>query len=92
MYFDRIGYIEEAAGYLRKSLEINPDYTAARDNLDNICSHLVERWHFRMLNDVKRNTAYQSAIHKMAKLGYRSILDMGAGTGLLRSVLLAYWN
>lgn len=80
----RIGYTDEAAMYIRKSLEINPDYTAARENLDNICCHLVERWHFRMLNDVNRNTAFLSALQKAAKLGYNSVLDMGAGTGILR--------
>lgn len=80
----RIGYTDEAAMYIRKSLEINPDYTAARENLDNICCHLVERWHFRMLNDVNRNTAFLSALQKAAKLGYTSVLDMGAGTGILR--------
>lgn len=79
----RIGYTDEAAMYIRKSLEINPEYTAARENLDNICCHLVERWHFRMLNDVNRNTAFLSALQKAAKLGFTSVLDMGAGTGIL---------
>ncbi|XP_062610319.1 protein arginine N-methyltransferase 9-like [Saccostrea cucullata] len=79
----RIGYLEEAAAYVRKSLEINPNYSAARENLDNICCHLVERWHFRMLNDVRRNIAYQTAIQRVSKLGHTSVLDMGAGTGIL---------
>lgn len=70
--------------YIRKSLEINSEYTAAQENLDNICCHLVERWHFRMLNDATRNAAYLTAIQRAAKLGFTAILDLGAGTGLLR--------
>ena len=79
-----MGYIEEAAAYIRKSLMINPGYLAARDNLENICSHLVERWHFPMLNDRRRNLAYQYAIDKAIKCGYNTVLDIGTGTGILR--------
>ncbi|WAR00082.1 ANM9-like protein [Mya arenaria] len=79
----RLGYVQEAAAYIRKSLLISPDYLAARDNLENICSHLVERWHFAMLNDRKRNKSYRFAIHKAIKSGYNSVLDIGTGTGIL---------
>ena len=83
IYF-RLGYIEEAALYIRRSIQINPDYSAARQNLENVCSHLVERWHFRMLNDVRRNCAYKIAIRRAAQRGHRSMIDIGCGTGILR--------
>lgn len=45
---------------------------------------LVERWHFRMLNDNGRNSAYRQAIQKAIKQGsIKRILDIGTGTGLL---------
>jgi type II protein arginine methyltransferase len=65
-------------------IQINPDYSAARQNLENVCSHLVERWHFRMLNDVRRNCAYKIAIRRAAQRGHRSMIDIGCGTGILR--------
>lgn len=82
--FSRLGYVDEAAMYLRKSLQLKPDFLAARENLENICSHLVERWHFRMLNDIGRNKAYKAALQKAVRDGYDNILDIGAGTGILR--------
>jgi type II protein arginine methyltransferase len=72
-YLNILGYIEEAALYIRRSIQINPDYSAARQNLENVCSHLVERWHFRMLNDVRRNCAYKIAIRRAAQRGHRSM-------------------
>ncbi|XP_060598408.1 protein arginine N-methyltransferase 9-like [Ruditapes philippinarum] len=79
----RLGYVEEAAAYIRKSLLVNPNYLAARDNLENVCSHLVERWHFSMLNDKRRNIAFKFAIDKAIKSGYNTVLDIGTGTGIL---------
>ena len=37
-----------------------------------------------MLNDVKRNNAYKEAIRRAINKGYDSVLDIGAGTGILR--------
>ncbi|XP_050416790.2 protein arginine N-methyltransferase 9 [Patella vulgata] len=79
----RLGYIDEGAMYIRKAIRLAPDYVAARQNLENICSYLVDRWHFRMLNDITRNTAYKQAILKSVSNGVQTILDIGAGTGLL---------
>ncbi|ESO88508.1 hypothetical protein LOTGIDRAFT_71709, partial [Lottia gigantea] len=79
----RLGYIDEGALYIRKALRIAPEYVAARQNLENICSFLVDRWHFRMLNDTIRNEAYRRVIKDVVSEGNSSILDIGAGTGLL---------
>ncbi|KAJ8298405.1 hypothetical protein KUTeg_024936 [Tegillarca granosa] len=79
----RLGYIEEASLYIRKAIHINPNYVAAKQNLENINSHLVERWHFRMLNDIARNCAYRAAVNSAVQEGHQSILDIGTGTGIL---------
>lgn len=59
----------------------------ARASLEAITNRLVQRWHFRMLNDAPRNLAYQRAISRavaaQSKLGEVHVLDIGAGTGLL---------
>ena len=57
--------------------------------MDNVCSSLVERWHFRMLNDGVRNAAFQRAIRRaMDRLQEKSrelvVLDIGTGSGILR--------
>lgn len=43
---------------------------------------LVPRWHFSMLNDQGRNTAYQEAIRARVRPG-DLVLDIGTGSGLL---------
>ena len=79
-----LGYIDEAASCFRKALRLNPDFVTACTNLENVCGHLVERWHFRMLNDRRRNAAYEEAIMNAVRAGCDSVLDIGAGTGILR--------
>lgn len=76
--------MEEASLYIRKAIQINPNYVAAKQNLENINSHLVERWHFRMLNDIARNCAYRAAVNSAVQEGHQLILDIGTGTGILR--------
>ena len=41
-----------------------------------------QRWHFGMLNDAERNTAYDRALRARVRAG-DMVLDIGAGTGLL---------
>ncbi|MFD3684320.1 50S ribosomal protein L11 methyltransferase [Nocardiopsis sp. NPDC058631] len=43
---------------------------------------IVPRWHFSMLNDQGRNTAYRDAIHAQVHSG-DLVLDIGTGSGLL---------
>ena len=84
----RLGMVDEAANCFRKAIKLNPDYLGAKENLENTCSHLVERWHFGMLNDLKRNQAYRAAIHRAVARGHQCVLDIGSGTGLLRYLYL----
>ena len=62
----------------------------AKDNKENAKSYVLDRWHYRMLNDQPRNTSYFKAI-EWAMCQIRStirienihVLDIGGGTGLL---------
>nr|XP_019586291.1 PREDICTED: putative protein arginine N-methyltransferase 9 [Rhinolophus sinicus] len=79
----RMGFRDEAAGYFHKAVKLNPDFSDAKENFYRVANWLVERWHFIMLNDTKRNTIYNAAIQKAVCLGSKSVLDIGAGTGIL---------
>ena len=43
----------------------------------------VERWHFPMINDERRNRAYDAAIQKCMASGSHKVVDIGGGSGLL---------
>ncbi|XP_025060079.1 protein arginine N-methyltransferase 9 isoform X1 [Alligator sinensis] len=79
----RMGFRDEAAGYFHKAVKLNPDFADAKENFYRVANWLVERWHFIMLNDIKRNLTYQKAVEKMVHSGCKSVLDIGAGTGIL---------
>ncbi|XP_073088698.1 protein arginine N-methyltransferase 9 isoform X2 [Manis javanica] len=79
----RLGFRDEAAGYFHKAVKLNPDFSDAKENFYRVANWLVERWHFIMLNDTKRNMIYNAAIQKAVCLGSKSVLDIGAGTGIL---------
>ncbi|XP_048189706.1 protein arginine N-methyltransferase 9 isoform X2 [Perognathus longimembris pacificus] len=79
----RMGFRDEAAGYFHKAVKLNPDFNDAKENFYRVANWLVERWHFIMLNDTRRNLAYNAAIQKAVLLGSKSVLDIGAGTGIL---------
>uniref|UniRef100_F7CHT6 Protein arginine methyltransferase 9 n=1 Tax=Equus caballus TaxID=9796 RepID=F7CHT6_HORSE len=84
----RMGFRDEASGYFHKAVKLNPDFNDAKENFYRVANWLVERWHFIMLNDTKRNTVYNAAIQKAVCLGSKSVLDIGAGTGILRVSLV----
>lgn len=79
----RMGFRDEAAGYFHKAVKLNPDFSDAKENFYRVANWLVERWHFIMLNDTKRNMIYNAAIQKAICSGFKSVLDIGAGTGIL---------
>lgn len=79
----RLGFRDEAADYFYKALKLNPDSADAKENFHRVANWLVERWHFIMLNDKKRNLMYRRAIEKAIQAGCRSVLDIGTGTGIL---------
>lgn len=79
----RMGFRDEAAGYFHKALKLKPDFADAKENFHRVANWLVERWHFLMLNDQKRNAKYQRAIQKAVQSGFNTVLDIGTGTGIL---------
>ncbi|KAL7982008.1 hypothetical protein Chor_001065 [Crotalus horridus] len=79
----RLGFRDEAAAYFHKAVKLNPDFPDAKENFYRVANWVVERWHFIMLNDYNRNLLYQKAIQKAVHSGYRSVLDIGTGTGIL---------
>ena len=54
------------------------------EDIEQICNKCIPRWHFRMLNDAKRNQFFFTAIEKAIINGYKDIIDIGCGTGILR--------
>ncbi|XP_063316163.1 protein arginine N-methyltransferase 9 isoform X1 [Pelobates fuscus] len=79
----RLGFRDEAAAYFYKAVKLNPNAVDAKENFYRVANWLVERWHFVMLNDKKRNLMYQKAIHKAIQKGCKTVLDIGTGTGIL---------
>ena len=79
----KLGFNDEAASCFRKALQVSPDSVRAKENLENVANTLVERWHFRMLNDKQRNLAYKEAITRAIGEGYDIVLDIGSGSGIL---------
>ena len=71
---------EARAAYLR-ALELAPDYDVARQNLARLNEKSIPPWHFTMLADQQRNTAYRQAIEKACR--DKVVLDIGTGSGLL---------
>ena len=69
------------------------DLAMLNETKENLKSFIVERWHFRMLNDSPRNESYFHAIahaidlHKARETQKGAseiiVLDIGGGTGLL---------
>lgn len=65
-------------------VKTNPTFLKSYQNLENVKNQLVERWHFRMLNDAGRNLCFKNAIATAIHAnGCKRILDIGTGTGLL---------
>ena len=91
MLCSRLGYHTESLDYFRQALVLSSDFLRAQENLDNACGRVAERWHFRMLNDVVRNSAFRRAIDMSIEQIVPTVadnkpvvLDIGTGAGLLR--------
>ncbi|XP_028414010.1 protein arginine N-methyltransferase 9-like [Dendronephthya gigantea] len=79
----QLNMFDEAALNFRRALKLDPQHNNAAENLDSIANLLVERWHFRMLNDKGRNEAYRNAINRSMNNGCNQVLDIGSGTCIL---------
>lgn len=72
---------QEASRLLSQALEIDPQHHEAQLLREQLFQMFVPRWHFPMLADKTRNTAYAKAIAAKVKPG-DIVLDIGSGAGL----------
>jgi len=72
---------EQAVAVFRRAIALNPDLPQVKANLRAAYHDIVPAWHFAMLDDRKRNQAFEAAIRR-AVVGKR-VLDIGTGAGLL---------
>ena len=79
--YGALGDQASAIRAFRRAIAIDPAFIDARDNLDRVCLSAAPAWHFPMMADAARNTAYDQALQKAAK--GRHVLDIGSGSGLL---------
>ena len=93
--FFRLDYNLNALDFYRKSVEISSHTNLlALESYENLLNLSIERWHYRMLNDQVRNSAYSRAIKKKlasykATRSSVKVLDVGSGTGLLSALCIA---
>ena len=52
------GVYIQAEFFFRVALEADSDYLSAKENLRVLFDWMVNRWNFKMLNDVQRNFTY----------------------------------
>ncbi len=79
------GRHREAFAEFRRALELAPNNIHLRHQIRRLTSGMVPFWHIPMLNDTRRNDAFEQAIRKaIEKEGKDArILDIGTGSGLL---------
>ncbi|OWK32866.1 ribosomal protein L11 methyltransferase [Sphingomonas mucosissima] len=75
----------EAIRHFRLALTLQPDNLHLRHQVRRLGSGSVPFWHIPMMNDVRRNDAFEAAIK--AAIGVvgpeARVIDIGAGSGLL---------
>ncbi len=71
----------KASELLSQALDIDPHHHEAQLLREQLHQMFVPRWHFPMLADKTRNTAYAAAIAQKVKPG-DIVLDIGSGAGL----------
>lgn len=86
--YNNLGVIHRNAGRtaaaietFRRAVALMPDLAEARNNLRSAYRDVIPPWHFAMMDDARRNTAYEAAIARAVK--GRRVLDIGTGAGLL---------
>jgi len=72
---------DEALNNLRSAVALKPELLQENPDLRGLYHGVVPGWHFAMMDDRKRNDAYEATIRR-AVVGKR-VLDIGTGSGLL---------
>jgi type II protein arginine methyltransferase len=75
----------EALEAFRKLATSQPENVLAQHQIRRLTSRMVPFWHIPMLNDARRNDAFEAAIAKAVQErgSTAPVLDIGAGSGLL---------
>ena len=62
-----------------------PSHIPARKALARLSDQIADSWHFSMVNDHSRNSAFIGALKNYLRrnIGSVSTLDLGSGTGVL---------
>lgn len=79
------GKRDEALAEFRRALELEPDSLHIQHQVRRLAALIVPFWHVPMMNDTRRNDAFEKAIlAAIVKHGENArILDIGTGSGLL---------
>ena len=79
------GRKHEALTKFREALSLQPGNIHIEHQIRRLCAELVPFWHIPMLNDTRRNDAFEAAIIAAiaAKGPDARVLDIGTGSGLL---------
>jgi len=72
---------DKAIDAFRQAVATQPELSRAKANLRSAYHGVVPAWHFAMMDDRRRNEAYEAAIRRAVR-GKR-VLDIGTGAGLL---------
>jgi len=79
------GHKREALREFRRALALQPDNVHIRHQIRRLSAGQVPFWHIPMMNDTRRNDAFEAAI--VAAIAARgpgaTVLDIGTGSGLL---------
>ncbi len=73
---------DAAIASYRRALELDPENQEAELGLDAVIASMVPQWHYAMVNDARRNRAFDRAIRTAVDRNSR-VLDIGTGTGLM---------
>lgn len=81
----REGRSLEALSEWRRAAELQPDNIQVRHQMRRHCAEQVPFWHIPMMNDTRRNDAFEAAIQvAIRQVGPDArVLDIGTGSGLL---------
>ncbi|MCE7797992.1 protein arginine N-methyltransferase [Sphingobium sufflavum] len=79
------GRKREALREFQRALDLQPENVHVRHQLRRLGAEQVPFWHVPMMNDVRRNDAFEAAIKAaIATVGSDAqVLDIGTGSGLL---------
>lgn len=76
------GHRTQAYRLARDARSAAPEDPEVWSRTHSALSATVPKWHFRIVRDEARNSAYDEALRRAVKPGIR-VLDIGSGTGLL---------